>query len=233
METTNLQPVSIGEIVANDFRTAAVFKNNRIDFCCGGKRSLADTCQELGIDQQKVEEELKGIGKTPPNPAQDYRSWSPGFLCDFIVNTHHQYVLKTLPDLVIYTKKIAQVHGEHHPELLEVAALFAKINEELLQHLKNEEQILFPAIKHAIANNDSASKTVIVSEIGRMVEEHDFAGGAMDRINQITNHYQLPEDSCGTYQVAFKLLEQFEDDLHIHVHLENNILYPAALRLNN
>ena len=138
-----------------------------------------------------------------------------------------------MPDLVIYTEKIAQVHGEHHPELLEVAALFAKINEELLQHLKNEEQILFPAIKHAIANNDFASKTVIVSEIGRMVGEHDFAGGAMDRINQITNHYQLPEDSCGTYQVAFKLLEQFEDDLHIHVHLENNILYPAALRLNN
>ena len=233
METLNLQTVSIGEIVANDFRTASVFKNNRIDFCCGGKKLLADTCRELGINQQKVEDEIKEVSITAPNPAQDYRSWSPAFLCDFIVNTHHQYVLKTLPDLVIYTQKIAQVHGGHHPELLEVASLFSQINEELLHHLHKEEEVLFPAIKHAIAHNDAASKAVIVSEINRMVGEHDFAGGAMDRINQLTEHYLLPADSCGTYQVAFKLLEQFEDDLHIHVHLENNILYPAALKLAN
>ncbi len=233
METINLEEVSIGQIVANDFRTASVFKNNRIDFCCGGKKSLADTCQELEIDQQKVEVELAAVSLTPPNPGQDFRSWRPGFLCDYIVNTHHRYVLQTLPDLAQYTQKIASVHGGHHPELLEVASLFAKINEELLQHLKKEEEVLFPAIKQAITDNNSESKALIVSEINRMVGEHDFAGGAMDRINQITDHYNLPEDSCGTYQVAFKLLEQFEDDLHIHVHLENNILYPAALKLAN
>ncbi len=233
METINLQTVSIGEIVANDFRTASVFKKNRIDFCCGGKKSLADTCRELGIDRQRVENEINEVSITPSDPAQDYRSWRPGFLCDFIVHTHHKYVLQTLPDLVMYTQKIASVHGDHHPELLEVASLFAKINEELLMHLKNEEELLFPAIKHVIAHNDSASKALIVSEINRMIGEHDFAGGAMDRINQLTDHYKLPADSCGTYQVAFRLLEQFEDDLHIHVHLENNILYPAALKLNN
>ena len=233
METDNIKTMSVGEIVAVDFRTASVFKNNRIDFCCGGKKTLEQTCLELGIDQNKVERELEVISSTPPIAGQDYRSWSPGFLCDYIMNTHHRYVLKTLPDLIFYTQKIATVHGSHHPELIEVASLFSKINEELLQHLKKEEEVLFPAIKHALIHNDSESKELITSEITRMVEEHEFAGGAMDHINQITDHYKLPEDSCGTYQVAFKLLEQFEDDLHIHVHLENNILYPAALKLKN
>ena len=233
MKTDNLETMSIGEMVALDFRTASVFKNNRIDFCCGGKKTLEATCLEQGIDQEMVERELEAISATAQNAGQDYRSWRPEFLCDYIMNTHHQYVLKTLPDLLLYTQKIANVHGSHHPELMEVALLFAKINEELLQHLKKEEEVLFPAIKHALAHNDSASKELIVSEINRMVGEHEFAGGAMDRINQITDHYKLPEDSCGTYRVAFKLLEQFEDDLHIHVHLENNILYPTALKLNN
>ena len=233
METDINKTISIGEIVANDFRTASVFKNNHIDFCCGGKKSLREACLEQGIDPAKVELELSEITTSTPDPSYDFKTWKLDFLCDYIKNTHHQYVLKTLPDLCIYTAKIAMVHGEHHPELTEVASLFSKINEELLKHLKNEEEVLFPAIKSALNHNDPESKAIIVSEINRMVGEHEFAGGAMDRINQITNHYKLPEDSCGTYQVTFKLLEQFEDDLHIHVHLENNILYPSALELTN
>ncbi len=223
----------IGDIVAKDFRSASVFKNNNIDFCCGGKKSLAEACLERGVNQDKVKNELQELSAIPPNTGQDYKSWKPDFLCDYIVNAHHRYVLKTLPDLVLYTRKIADVHGTHHPELIEVAALFAQINHELLQHLKNEEEVLFPAIKSVLANDDKESKNIIISEINRMVGEHEFAGGAMDTINTLTHHYALPEDSCGTYQVTFKLLEQFEDDLHIHVHLENNILYPTALKLAN
>jgi len=223
----------IGDIVSNDFRTASVFKSNNIDFCCGGKKSLAEACLERGVNQDKVEFELKELAAIPPNAGQDYRSWNPDFLCDYIVNTHHRYVFKTLPDLVLYTRKIADVHGVHHPELVEVAKLFAQINKELLQHLKNEEEVLFPAIKSVLSNNNEESKNTIISEIARMSGEHEFAGSAMDAINTLTKHYSLPEDSCGTYQVTFKLLEQFEDDLHIHVHLENNILYPAALKLAN
>ncbi len=233
METRTLDTLTIGEIVALDFRTASVFKNNRIDFCCGGKKTLDATCLELGIDRQKIEGELTAITSTPRNSNQDYKSWKAGFLCDYIENTHHQYVLRTLPDLLTYTQKIAAVHGSHHPELVEVASLFTKINSELLQHLKKEEEVLFPAIKHAIEYDDAESKKTIHSKISRMTEEHEFAGGAMDLINRMTNHYELPADSCGTYQLTFKLLEQFEDDLHIHVHLENNILYPAAIKIAN
>ena len=141
--------------------------------------------------------------------------------------------MKNLPELVFYTQKIANVHGDHHPELIEIANLFEKINAELLQHLKNEEEVLFPAIKEVVNTNSKKSKDTINSEINRMLGEHDFAGGAMDKINVISKGYKVPEDGCNTYKVAFKLLEQFEDDLHTHVHLENNILFPKALELAN
>ena len=231
MNTDNNNSITIGEIVANDFRTASIFKRNQIDFCCGGKKSLEEACREKGIEPEKVAAELNELPAVSANSGQNFKTWKTDFLCDYIVNRHHQYVLKALPDLLFYTRKIALVHGEHHPELIEVAALFTKINDELLQHLKKEEGVLFPAIKRVLANDDQESKDTIVTEITRMAGEHEFAGGSMDTINTLTHNYSLPQDSCATYQVTFKLLEQFEDDLHIHVHLENNILYPNALKL--
>ncbi len=225
--------LTVGEIVANDFRTAEIFKKAGIDFCCGGKKGLGESCLEKGIDQENLQNELKKIEDLPVNQAQNFKDWEPAFLSDYIMNTHHKFVLKSLPELVFYTQKIADVHGSNHPELIEIAALFSKINEELLQHLKNEEEVLFPAIKEVIANNSVGAKATILSEIARMADEHEFAGGAMDHINVISKNYALPIDACNTYQVAFKLLEQFEDDLHVHVHLENNILYPKALKLAN
>jgi regulator of cell morphogenesis and NO signaling len=161
----------------------------------------------------------------------NFKNWDPVFLSEYIMNTHHKFVLKNLPELVFYTQKIASVHGDHHPELIEVADLFVKINAELLQHLKNEEEVLFPAIKEVVNTGSAKAKATIVSETARMFDEHDFAGGAMDNINKITKGYKVPDDGCNTYKVAYKLLEQFEDDLHTHVHLENNILYPKALEL--
>ena len=231
METVNYNIQQIGEIVAHDFRTAQVFKSKNIDFCCGGKKTLEQVCNEKGLDPNEIGLLLEDIAKLPMNTANDFKNWKLDFLCDYVVNTHHAYVTKTLPDLLFYTQKIADVHGDRHSELKEVSSLFAKIHDELLQHLKNEEEVLFPAIKSALANKDILSKNTIVSEITHISAEHEFAGSAMDQINQITQHYRLPEDSCSTYQVTFKLLEQFEDDLHIHVHLENNILYPNALKL--
>ena len=227
---TNTQ-TTIGEIVANDFRAAALFKDAGIDFCCGGNKSLDKACQETGADAKALANKIKELENTPVSGNQNFKEWDLDFLCDYIVNTHHKFVLKTLPELVFYTQKIANVHGDHHPELIEVAELFTKINEELLQHLKNEEEVLFPAIKKALANNTTDVKSLIFSEITRMQGEHEFAGGSMDQIAVLTNKYLVPEDACNTYRVSLKLLEQFEDDLHVHVHLENNILYPKALKL--
>jgi len=233
MEQILLEKLTVGEIVANDFRTSSVFKKAGIDFCCGGKQLLADACIEKAIDPVQMENEILKITEEPVNEFLNFKNWDPVFLSEYIVNTHHKFVLKNLPELVFYTQKIANVHGDHHTELIEVAQLIEKINAELLQHLKNEEDVLFPAIKETVATGSEKAKKTIVSEITRMLGEHDFAGGAMDNINVITKGYKVPEDGCNSYKVAFKLLEQFEDDLHTHVHLENNILFPKALELAN
>jgi len=231
METGKNDILTVGEIVTNDFRTASIFKESGIDFCCGGKQSINEACREKGIDQKVLLGKIKALELSPVISSQNFKDWELGFLCDYIVNTHHKYVLKTLPELMFYTQKIADVHGDHHPELIEIASIFSQINDELLQHLKNEEEVLFPAIKIALNNPSKKVRETIKSEIKRMEGEHDFAGGAMDKINIISKQYLLPEDACNTYRVTFELLEQFEDDLHVHVHLENNILYPGAFKL--
>jgi regulator of cell morphogenesis and NO signaling len=226
-----IHKMTIGQIVADDYRAAAIFKQAGIDFCCGGNKLLDTACKEKNIETEKLETELKALALSSPGQHFDFKNWELGFLADYIMNTHHKYVLKTLPELVFYTQKIAGVHGANHPELLEIASLISEINKELLQHLKNEEEVLFPAIKEAIKSPSSEVRKTIVSEISRMSGEHEFAGGAMDTINEMTSGYKVPADGCNTYQVAFKLLEAFEDDLHTHVHLENNILFPKALKL--
>jgi regulator of cell morphogenesis and NO signaling len=225
--------ISIGEIVAQDFRAASVFKEVGIDFCCGGKMSLEQACTEKGIDMRIVENKLTDLESVPADEAHNFKAWDPGFLCDYIMNTHHKYVLKSLPELVFYTEKIASVHGEKHPELIEVSSLFVAVNRELLQHLKNEEEVVFPAIKEYIKSGSAESRTLLTEQIRKLSEEHEFAGGAMDKINSITMGYKVPADGCNTYNVSFRLLEQFEDDLHVHVHLENNILFPNILKSFN
>lgn len=233
MKRENLLKKPLGEIVTDDFRSAAIFKKTGLDFCCGGKKSLESACAEKKADPDNIINQLLELEMSGNDKGNNYKEWSPSFLSDYIVNSHHKYVLKTLPDLVFYTKKIREVHGERHKELNEVADLFSQINTELIQHLNNEEKVLFPAIKQVQENDSPAIKNLIRSEIERMSGEHEFAGNAMDRINELTSGYSVPSDSCNTYAVTMKLLEEFEDDLHTHVHLENNILYPAALKLAN
>jgi regulator of cell morphogenesis and NO signaling len=231
MEQINYNEMSLGEIVVNDFRTASIFKEAGLDFCCGGKKSLQQACEEKRLKTEPIAGLLHELRNQPVDPSKDFNSWDLAFLTDYIVNTHHKYVLKVLPELVFYTGKIAAVHGSNHPELVEVAELFAKVNAELLQHLQKEEEVLFPAIKVALKDTSVEARNTIASEISRMNGEHEFAGGTIDFIKELTGNYAVPGDACKTYLVTMKLLQQFEDDLHTHVHLENNILYPKALLL--
>lgn len=225
--------MTIGEIVANDFRAASVFKEAGIDFCCGGKKTLDEACLEKGIDKSSLAEKLDNLEETKSNPVHNFNEWDPGFLCDYIVNTHHNYVRKSLPDLIFYTKKIAGVHGANHPELTEVANLIVQINNELLEHLQKEEKVLFPAVKELFNEGPRKVRKLLNSEISTLAGEHESAGGAMDRINSITAGYRLPDDACNSYRLAFGLLEKFEDDLHTHVHLENNVLFPKIAEALN
>lgn len=231
MERKELENRLLGAIVSDDFRAAEVFMQAGIDFCCGGKKTLRQACEEKSLDVSALVDQLELLADVPAAPGMNFNEWSLDFLADYIVNSHHKYIVKALPDLLFYTRKIAGVHGERHRELLQVAEIMVHLNKELLQHLKQEEDVLFPAIKEVLRSDSAEACKTITSEIARMSGEHEFAGGAMDTVNLITHGYVVPEDGCDTYRLTYKLLRQFEDDLHVHVHLENNILYPKALKL--
>ena len=228
---------TLGQIAAKDLRKAEIFKKYGLDFCCGGKKTVKEACAEKGLDVTKIEQELQTADKNPTARPLPYGDWSLDFLADYIVNTHHSYVKKTLPDLRQYAVKVAGVHGSQHPELHRIAQLVEEINAELSAHLVKEEKVLFPYIKELVAaTNDSqrlhaAHFGSVQNPINMMEMEHELVGKNLEEIRAISNNYALPEDACASYNLLYRLLDEFEDDLHTHIHLENNILFPKALKL--
>ena len=222
---------TLGDMVTEDFRRAELFKQAGLDFCCGGDINLQDSCRANNLDLDQLLAQLEELSQIKSHQGLNYNSWSLDFLCDYLVNTHHSYVKNTLPDLQYYVNKINEVHGENHPELREIATLFNLVSIELTQHLQAEEEVLFPAVKRLLTQAGNPEREIIQREISRMHTEHEFAGKAMADIRQLSHHYLVPADGCKTYQVCFEMLHGFEDDLHTHVHLENNILFKKALDL--
>jgi len=227
----NLKEMKVGDIVTDDYRAAEIFKQQGIDFCCGGNQSLEQAAKEKKLDIAELENKLNNLDAVAAGHQSNFKDWKPDFLCDYIVNEYHNKVYNVLPQLMAYINKIVQVHSAHHPELKEIADLFALINTELPIHQHQEENVFFPAIKELVSTNSSEAKRIINSQIAPMMDEHELIGGTMDKINVLSKSYSVPDDGCNTYRVTYKLLEQFEDDLHTHVHLENNILFPKALKL--
>jgi len=227
---------TVGELVTADFRAAAVFQEFGIDFCCGGKRTIADACKQRDIDTDQV---LNAVSRTcsAPGGAPRFDDWSLQTLIGYIVGNHHAFVRQALPSLTAYAEKIAVVHGDRHPELREVAQLVEEVAAEMTAHMAKEERMLFPfigATAEAVQQGrplPSAPFGPIDNPIRMMEAEHDSAGAVMARIRELTNNYTVPDDGCTTYRVCFQGLEAFEQDLHAHVHLENNILFPKAKAL--
>lgn len=229
---------TLGEIAAKDLRKAEVFKKYGLDFCCGGKKTVKEACAEKGLDVTKVEQELQkadnNVTQSRPLP---YNEWSLDFLADYIANTHHSYVRKTIADLKSYGAKVASVHGNTHPELHKMNRLTDEVCDELASHMVKEESVLFPYIKSLVAAKrdgthlQNANFKSIQSPIDMMEHEHESVGNKMDKIRRLSSNYSLPEDACASYAFWFKTLDEFENDLHLHVHLENNILFPKALDL--
>lgn len=217
---------TVGEIAASDLRKAQVFKKYGIDFCCGGKKTLREACATKGLNANEIEKELNATTGPAPLP---FDEWSPGFLADYIVNTHHRYVRKMLPELAELLAKVVRAHGDRHPELLQISHLTQQLEDELLGHMAKEEEVLFPYIRQLAEGGQSSIFSTVQTPIAMMEHEHDTAGGIMDEIRALTNDYTLPPDSCVSYSLLFKMLAAFEEDLHIHVHLENNILFPRAI----
>ncbi len=225
---------TLGEIAAKDLRKAEVFKKYGLDFCCGGKKTVKEACTEKGIDSTKVEKELQQADKNITGRPLPYNEWGLDFLADYIVNMHHSYVRKNLPEIRKYALKVAEVHGDRHPELISIRQLVEQLYEELGEHLDKEEKQLFPLVKRLVSGNTGDGVTQAVSvknAVQAMETEHVSAGSCLEDIRALSSDYNLPEDACASYGLLFKMLEEFEDDLHLHVHLENNILFPKAVAL--
>ena len=225
----------IGDIVASDYRTASVFRTYGIDFCCGGGKMLETACETKGISVQKVLSDLMAIEKDIPTSENNYKDWSLNRLIDYIIDKHHTYTSKTLADLDKYLTKTAQVHGDHNPELISILRIFKSLEQELTGHMQKEEMVLFPFIKEIVNSKENDSELfpppfgAVQNPITMMENEHDAAGNSMKEIRELSNDFTPPEHACNTYIVSYKLLEEFEKDLHKHIHLENNILFPRAI----
>ena len=228
---------TLGQLAAKDIRKAQVFKKYGLDFCCGGKRTVREACASKGIDVALVEQELLQAGDVVFSRALPYNSWSPDFLSTFIVNSHHQYVRQVLPDIRSTAAKVMKVHGAEHPELVEIQRLVESINEELTLHMMKEEKILFPYIQELVMARDGDASVYrsqfrsVTNPIHMMEMEHELVGESISKIRMLTNDYLLPLDACASYRFLYQLLQEFEEDLHVHVHLENNILFPKAIAL--
>lgn len=230
-----LENRKVGAIVAENFKTAKVFTQYGIDFCCKGGISLKEACSKNGADLQVVTEELQKATLLPEEV--HYTDFGLSQLIDHIVNTHHQYVEDTIPALKAYLQKLATVHGERHPELFQIKDEFMAASDALTTHMKKEELILFPYVKameEAEKSGFPLSKPHfghIDNPISMMEHEHDTEGERFRTISRLSDGYTTPSDGCQTYRVAFAMLREFESDLHTHIHLENNILFPKASAL--
>ncbi|HEX9151627.1 MAG TPA: iron-sulfur cluster repair di-iron protein [Flavobacterium sp.] len=235
MET--LEKMTIGEYVAKDFRTAAIFSKHGIDFCCKGNRTIEEACDKKDIDTNGLLEQLNTVLSTKNDSAIDFKLWPLDLLADYIEKTHHRYVEEKTQLILPFLDKLCKVHGAVHPELFEINALFKGCAGELAQHMKKEELILFPFIKKMVKATltdellDQPHFGTIKNPIAMMMEEHEAEGDRFIKIATLTDNYTPPEDACNTYRVTFAMLEEFEQDLHKHIHLENNILFPKAADL--
>ncbi|HYT67253.1 MAG TPA: iron-sulfur cluster repair di-iron protein [Vicinamibacterales bacterium] len=228
---------TIREIVANDYRTAAVFQRFGLDFCCNGCRTVEQGCRDAGADENALLRELDAVLNTAAGAAPRFADWNPPALVTYIIANHHGYVRNALPALLQHTRKIAGVHGERHTELAHIARLVERIADEMTDHMAKEEHILFPfivALAEAAGAGCPAPRPpfgTVENPIRMMEQEHRFVGDAMAEIRSLTDGYRVPEDACTTYRVCLQELEAFETDLHAHVHLENNILFPKAVEI--
>jgi regulator of cell morphogenesis and NO signaling len=225
---------TVAEIVTADARCADVLDRFGIDFCCGGRHTLADACRAAGADTNEVTRALDALPEAAPDD-QDVTHASIPDLADHIVSTHHAYVRKSMPVISRHLIKIVEAHGERHPELHRIAACFGQMCDELGQHMMKEERVLFPYLHELAAPRSGTGPRspfgTVQNPIRMMEREHTDAGSSLRLLRELTHGYETPSDGCTTYEVTMRELQAFERDLHRHIHLENNVLFPAAIRL--
>jgi regulator of cell morphogenesis and NO signaling len=229
---------TVGEIAVEMPGATREFEKLGIDYCCGGSRTLDQACSEANIS---VDEALASLERsatsTETRSGQDWQNQLLADLVSHIATTHHVFVRGESARIQALAAKVVGVHGKNHPELLQMQQTFSGLAEELRVHLMKEEQMLFPYIslmeESTLAGEPAppAMFGTVANPVRMMMQEHDGAGDALRSLRSITNDYALPEDACISYRTLFGALEGFEADLHQHIHLENNILFPRAIAM--
>ncbi len=228
---------TVGELVAEDYRKAGIFREFGIDFCCGGKRSIGEACSKKNLDGELVIQALEKLDNQPDVSDENFSEWEADKLVDYIVDTHHTYVRNKIPEISTYSRKVARVHGQQHAETLKISFIFALLSTELNAHVDKEENFLFPYIKYLVKTQKDGITpekpffSSVKNPVTMMEKDHDEAGKEMAKIESLSNGYNPPEDACPTFRILYKNLKAFQEDLHKHIHLENNILFPMALEL--
>src|SRR5579883_3000616 len=226
---------TVGEVAASFPAATKLFEKIGIDYCCGGKQTLADACRTAGIAYDHVAQSLGELIVSGANAEEDWREEKLATLIEHIVAKHHAFIRTESPRIELLLEKVVRVHGGHHPELTDVQAIFEDVTAELTQHLMKEELILFPAIvrmeQQGTVTLAASSFGTIQNPIRMMILEHDSAGDAFAKLHEITADFTAPGDRCTSYRTVYRALADFEVDLHQHIHLENNILFPRAVKL--
>jgi regulator of cell morphogenesis and NO signaling len=235
----NYAAKTVAEVAVEVPQSVKVFQTVGIDYCCGGQKPLTEACGRVGMTLDEVvsliEREMAGAAER--GQARDWAGASITELMAHILETHHVFTREAIARLVPLSRKVSGKHGERRPELLSVHATFMHLCEELISHMMKEEQILFPyagAIDEALSSGrplPSSPFGSVQNPIRMMMMEHDAAGELLAKLRELTAGYELPEDACMSYQAYFSGMEELERDLHQHIHLENNILFPKAVEM--
>jgi regulator of cell morphogenesis and NO signaling len=218
-------PLTVAQLAVSHPGALEVFTKYNIDYCCGGHRSLEDACRRIGLDPEKIKGEIVNTagGSLLIRP----ENWTSTFLADYIIQNHHSYVKKAIPEVQALLDKVCDAHGNDCQELLQIRKHFLVLSDELTSHMEKEELILFPAIKRYETHNNSGHPlaATIQSPLRAMEHEHTIAGDLVKEIRTLSNNYTPPDFACPTFRITYKKLQQFDNDLMKHIHLENNILF--------
>lgn len=231
-----LSEQTLATIVTQNQRTVPVLEKYNLDFCCKGKRTLSDACAEKGISIEALLTELETATDTTQKNQLPFNEMDEQQLISYILIYHHFYVKQSMPTIISHVERVATKHGDRYPYMVEVLQLFTEIKEEMTLHMQKEEMVLFPRIKDVGQLASTHVKTgvadgYISGPVDVMEQEHEHAGDLLHKIRELTNNYTPPADACTTFKVSLAELKEFEEDLHKHVHLENNLLFPLAKKM--
>jgi len=225
--------MTLGALVNSHPELARELERRGLDYCCGGGQSLADACASQGLDPAITATELAAA--VSEGSASDWSTLGAAELADHLEATHHRYLWDEMPRLSALVEKIVSVHGERHPELQAIAACYEEMRADLEPHMMKEERVLFPLIRELAAAGSAPSFHcgTLRNPISVMLREHDAVGEMLARLREMTNGYQPPDDGCASYIACFAGLAELEAGTHLHIHKENNLLFPLALRMES